>query len=290
MLRIGLLTALALVAFAANSVLARLALATGEIEALGYTGLRLASGALVLYAIVRFTRESASAERVVAGGWPAAAALFGYAIAFSLAYLMLDAGTGALILFASVQIGMLARAVAVGERPAPLEWLGLAVAFASLAYLLAPGLAAPDPLGAALMIAAGLSWAVYTLLGRASVSPLRDTAGNFIRCVPVALLLAVIGLWEFTPSLAGIVYAVASGALASGIGYAIWYAVLPLLTRTRAALVQLSVPVLAALGGVAFLAEPLTQRLVLASIGVIGGVALALLAAERRRRRGLPGA
>jgi drug/metabolite transporter (DMT)-like permease len=290
MLRIGLLTAVAITAFAANSVLARLALASGEIDALGYTGVRLAAGALVLFALVRSTRELGHEGPSVAGSWPQALALFGYAITFSLAYLMLEAGTGALILFASVQIGMLARAVVAGERPVAPEWLGFSVAAAALLYLLAPGLAAPDPVGAVLMIAAGLSWAVYSLLGRASRSPLEDTAGNFIRCAPVALLLAGIGLWEFMPSAAGIAYAVASGALASGLGYAIWYAVLPALRRTSAAIVQLNVPVLAALGGIVFIAEPLTARLVVAAIGVIGGVALALLAAERRRRATRPAA
>jgi drug/metabolite transporter (DMT)-like permease len=288
MLRIALMTAVAMLAFAANSVLARLALADGSIDALGYTGIRLAAGALMLFAILRFGARGESLA--VEGSWLGAAALFGYAITFSVAYLMLGAGTGALILFASVQIGMLARAVAVGERPGPVEWLGFGIALVALAFLMSPGLTAPDPLGAVLMIAAGLSWAGYSLLGRGSRSPLADTAGNFIRCTPIALLLAVIGLAIFTPTITGIAYSVASGAIASGLGYAIWYAVLPAITRTGAAFVQLTVPALAAAGGVVLIAEPLTQRLVLSSLGVIGGVAIALLAAEWRRRKIRPAA
>jgi len=291
MLRIAFMTVVAMLAFAANSVLARLALADGAIDALGYTGIRLAAGALMLFAILRFKKAKANHERrAIDGSWRGAAALLGYAITFSVAYLMLGAGTGALILFASVQIGMLARAVALGERPGTLEWLGFGIAVAALVFLMSPGLTAPDPLGAVLMIASGLFWAGYSLLGRGSRSPLADTAGNFIRCAPVALLLTVIGLAIFSPTITGVVYSIASGALASGLGYAIWYGVLPAITRTGAAFVQLTVPVLAAAGGVVFIAEPLTQRLVLSSLGVIGGVAIALLAAEWRRRKAHPGA
>lgn len=273
------LAALAMLAFAANSVLARLALAGGEAEALGYTGLRLLSGALVLALLVG------------RGGWlrPAgsnagAAALFGYALAFSLAYLMLDTGTGALILLASVQAGMLVWAVHRGERPGRLEWLGFALAFVAFAALAAPGATAPDTLGLALMVGAGLCWAAYSLIGRGSAAALKDTAGNFLRCIPPALLLLAAGLWREAPTAAGVALAVASGALASGLGYALWYAVLPRLARASAAFVQLTVPAIAAAGGVLLLAEPLTLRLLLASAGILGGVALALAAAERRRR------
>jgi drug/metabolite transporter (DMT)-like permease len=211
--------------------------------------------------------------------------LFGYALAFSIAYLMLGAGTGALILFASVQIGMLAWAILKGDRPRLLEWLGLAIAFAAFASLVAPGLTAPPPLGTALMIAAGLSWAAYSLLGRGSRSPLADTAGNFIRCLPIAIVLIAVGDLPRMTSPLSLVYAIASGALASGLGYAIWYAALPNLSRTSAALVQLTVPAIAAAGGVLLIGEPLTGRLVLASAGILGGVALALLAAEWRKSR-----
>ncbi len=290
MLRIAMLTCLAMLAFAANSVLARLALADGDADALGYTGVRLAAGALML-AVILVLRGGAriaggpGPRFRIDGSWPGAAALMGYALAFSLAYVMLGAGTGALILFASVQIGMLVWALQKGERPGMVEWLGFAVAFAALAFLVAPGLAAPDPVGTVLMVAAGLSWAVYSLIGRSSRLPLADTAGNFIRCLPLSLLLVTIGMASRTPSLAGLAYAVASGAIASGLGYAIWYSALPGLTRTGASFVQLTVPAIAAAGGVLLISEPLTARLVLASVGILGGVGLALAAGEWRKAR-----
>ncbi|MDX5360077.1 MAG: DMT family transporter [Alphaproteobacteria bacterium] len=280
------LTIIALCAFAANSVLARLALEAGEIDAFGYTGVRLASGAAMLGAILIVRRPARPrAPGSTYGTWRAAGALFGYAIAFSIAYLMLATGTGALILFATVQFGLLGWAVLKGERPAPAEWAGMALAFGSLLYLLSPGLEAPHPLGAALMIAAGLCWSVYTVLGQASRAPLSDTAGNFLRCLPVALVLAGAGAIAQAPSGRGLALAVASGAIASGLGYAIWYLVLPMLTRASAAFLQLTVPAIAAAGGIVFLGEILTERLAIASAGILGGVALALLAAERRRAR-----
>jgi drug/metabolite transporter (DMT)-like permease len=286
MFRVAILTTVAMFAFAANSVLARLALATGEAEPLSYTGIRLAAGAIVLFAIVHLRKPSRKRTSFdIRGSWRGAAALFGYAMAFSVAYMMLPTGSGALILFASVQAGMLGWAIVKGDRPGLLEWLGLAIAFAALAYLLSPGIAAPDPLGTFLMIAAGLAWAVYSLLGRGSASPLLDTAGNFVRCLPVAVILAVIGIALHVPSGPGVAYAVTSGAVASGLGYAIWYAVLPGISRTEAALVQLTVPAIAAAGGVFFAGEEVTVQLVIASFGVLGGVALALLAADRRKAR-----
>jgi len=283
--RVAALTALTMVAFAANSVLARLALGTGEAEALGYTGLRMVSGALALGAIL-WLRGDWRPGRAIAGSWAGAAALFGYAIAFSLAYLALDAGTGALILFSSVQAGMLIWAIRRGERPPALGWAGFVVAFVALVYLLSPGLSAPDPLGAGLMALAGLCWAGYSLIGRGSRAPMADTAGNFIRCLPVALAVAAVGIVWQAPSPAGFTYAVASGAAASGLGYAVWYSVLPHLPRSSAAFVQLTVPAIAAAGGVAFIGEALSMRLLLASVGILGGVALALYAAERGISRG----
>jgi drug/metabolite transporter (DMT)-like permease len=275
------LTVLALVAFAANSVLARLALGEGGIDALAYTGIRLVAGAATLAGLVAL-RRPAGTRPAIGGSWPGAAMLFGYAIAFSLAYLMLDTATGALVLFASVQFGMLGWAITRGDRPRLLEWAGIVLAFAGLVGLLAPGLTAPDPAGALLMIAAGLCWAAYSMLGRASVSPLVDTAGNFIRCIPVAGLMIVAGLLAQTPDRAGMAYAIASGAIASGLGYAIWYSVLPQLTRTRAAIVQLGVPAIAALGGVLIVGEPLSLRMVVASGVILGGMALAIAGAARR--------
>jgi len=280
-MRTALLTSLAMLAFAANSLLARLALFRGDADALGYTGIRLASGAMVLVAILRYTVRRKTDPFRIGGSWPMAAALSGYALAFSVAYLMLGAGTGALILFASVQFGMFGAAIFRGESPGPWQWAGLLLALLSLFYLLAPGLVSPDPLGAALMIAAGLCWAAYTLLGRGSTAPLADTAGNFIRSMPLAILLAGIGLAMQTPSTTGVLLAVASGGLASAVGYALWFAALPRLTRSRAALVQLTVPALAALGGGMLLDEPMTLRLVLATGGILGGVAVALLAVRR---------
>jgi drug/metabolite transporter (DMT)-like permease len=274
------LTAIAMLAFAANSVLARLAFATAGAEPMSYTGIRLAAGAATLAIILMLRRDGAVA---IAGSWRGAAALFGYAILFSIAYIMLGAGTGALILFASVQIGILGWAVLRGDRPGLLEWLGLAIAFGGLVYLVSPGLVAPDPLGTLLMVGAGLCWAGYTLIGRGSREPLRDTAGNFIRCAPVALALILAGALSRTIEPLAAAYALASGALASGVGYAIWYAVLPALTRTRAAIVQLTVPAIAAAGGVVLIGEPLRIRLLLASLAIIGGVATALVSADRRR-------
>lgn len=281
-----MLATLAMVAFAANSVLARLALGAGDMGAPGYTGVRLLSGAITLGAILYFQRPRAAGPRMdINGSWRGAAALLGYALAFSVAYIMLGAATGALILFASVQIGMLAWAIVNGDRPGLLEWLGFGIAFAALVLLVSPGLVAPPLLGTALMVAAGLCWAAYSLMGRGSRAPLADTAGNFIRCLPIALVLVVAGELTHRSSSTGLVYAIASGAVASGLGYAVWYTVLPGLTRTSAAFVQLTVPAIAAAGGVVFIGEQLTGRLLLSSIGILGGVALALFAAGRRKTR-----
>ena len=281
-MKIAVLTAIAMLAFAANSVLARLAFATASAEPLSYTGVRLASGATVL-AVLLAVRRQPEARFTLGGSWRAAAALFGYAFAFSVAYILLGAGTGALILFASVQVGILGWAVLKGDRPSILEWLGLAVAIAGFVYLVSPGLVAPHPLGTLLMVGSGLCWAAYTLLGRGSQSPLTDTAGNFVRCLPIAIVLITAALLTQPMHPLALAYAVASGAIASGLGYAIWYAALPSLSRTRSAIVQLTVPAIAATGGVLLIGEPLTPRLVIASIAILGGVAFALITAERRR-------
>jgi drug/metabolite transporter (DMT)-like permease len=275
--RIILLVAAAMLAFAANSLLARLALGAGSADAAGYTGLRLLSGAAAFGLLIRLRHQ----DWRMGGSWTAATALLGYALLFSLAYLMLGAATGALILFASVQLGILAWAIINRDRPGALEWLGITVAVASLAFLVAPGLSAPSLLGAGLMAGAGFCWAVYTILGKGSASPLSDTAGNFIRCAPAAMPLLLVGFPRMTTI--GAACAIASGIFASGFGYAVWYAALPKLSRTGAAYIQLTVPVIAALGGVALLGETLTGRMVLSTGGIIVGVALALTAAEIRR-------
>jgi len=273
--RTVLLTSLALVAFAGNSILCRMALGGGLIDPAGFTAVRLASGALTLWLLL--AARGGGWPRLE-GHWASAAALFTYAAAFSLAYVSLDAGTGALILFGAVQLTMLLAGLRAGERPRPFEWLGLALALAGLVVLVRPGISAPAPVGAALMAAAGIAWGVYSLRGRGSREPLRNTAGNFMMAAPVAVLLVPLaggtGTWTST----GVVLAVASGALASGVGYAIWYAALPALTATRAALVQLLVPVLAAAGGVALLSEAIPLRLPVAAALVLGGVALAVTA------------
>jgi drug/metabolite transporter (DMT)-like permease len=273
-LRVAVCTAAALCCFAANSLLARAALAGDSIDAASFTAVRLASGAGVLALLVRAAGGSPTRR----GSWLGALALFAYAIAFSLAYLRIGAGTGALILFGTVQVTMIGRGMYRGERPRPVEWLGMALAVAGLVALTRPGLHAPDPAGALGMALAGGAWAVYTLLGRGTSEPLQATAGNFLRSLlPTALLLAVMhrGL-RAEP--AGIALAVASGAIASGLGYSVWYAALPRLSATRAGLVQLAVPALAAGGAVVLLHEPLTLRLVLASALVFGGILVAQLA------------
>jgi drug/metabolite transporter (DMT)-like permease len=271
-MKLPLLTVLALFAFAGNSLLCRAALAHTVIDAASFTTLRLASGALVLWGLVHFTRRTAYGR----GSWPSALALFAYAAAFSFAYVTLPTGTGALLLFGSVQASMIGWGFFKGERFAALQWLGLGLALAGLVGLLLPGLSAPPLGGALLMIAAGVAWGVYSLRGKGAGDPLRVTAGNFVRTVPLALMLSLLTLTGAQLDAAGVAYAVASGAITSGVGYAIWYAVLPQLKATTAATLQLSVPVIAALGGIVWLGEPLTLRLLLASAAILGGVALVI--------------
>jgi len=267
------LTALAMLAFAANSLLTRLALAAGEIDAASFGSVRLVSGALALAAIVRW-RGAAPAR----ADWLAASMLWLYVACFSFAYLSLAAGTGALILFGMVQLTMFAVGLWRGERFAAVAWGGFALAVAGFVVLVAPGLAAPPPVGSLLMAAAGVAWGVYSLRGRGAGEPVAATAGNFVRAAPLALVLSLITVGSAHASARGIALAVASGALTSGLGYVIWYAALPRLAALHAATVQLSVPVLAAVGGVLLLAEPLTPRLLLASAAILGGIALALTA------------
>ncbi|HEV8268348.1 MAG TPA: DMT family transporter [Thermoanaerobaculia bacterium] len=276
-MRTFLLASAALVGFAANSLLCRLALAPRSIDASSFTLVRLASGALMLAILVRLARQEG--PRTVAGSWAGAAALFAYAAGFSFAYLRLGAGTGALVLFGAVQLTMLGWGIFRGERPGPLVFVGTLMALAGLVVLTFPGLSAPDPLGAALMAGAGVSWGVYSLRGRGGKNPLATTAGNFARSVPMAAALSLAALAAAAPhaSPRGVALAVASGALASGVGYSLWYAALRDLTATRAAVAQLVVPVLAAFGGVLLLGERFTGRLIGAGTLILAGVALALL-------------
>ena len=283
-MRTLLLTATALVAFAANSWLCRAALRAEAIDAASFTILRLASGAAVLWLLAHGRAAPAAPGARRSGSPLAAAALYVYAIAFSFAYLALDAGTGALILFPSVQLTMLAGAVATGHRVGWSEGLGVAVALAGLVVLGAPGVTAPAPLAAAGMTLAGVAWGVYSLRGRGVATPLLATADNFRRTLPavVATLAVAAPLGALAASPRGALLAAVSGGLTSGVGYAIWYAALPGLSPLVAGLAQLAVPVLAAAGGIVLLGERLTPRLVAAGALVLAGLALAL--AGRRGR------
>ncbi len=276
--RTALWTGLAMVAFAANSVLCRLALGPEAIDAASFTTVRLGSGAVTLLLLAAVSGKK---RAVPAGSWASAGLLFAYAIAFSFAYTMLSTGTGALILFGAVQLTMILSALRSGERPHPLQWVGLAVAVAGLVGLVLPGLTAPSPRGSALMFVAGVGWGLYSLRGRSSQDPLAETGRNFLLSVPPAVVVSLIAFGRMHLSTEGILFAVASGALASGVGYVIWYAALRGLTATRAATVQLSVPVIAALGCVVFLAEQVTPRLIVCTVLILGGVALALAGRER---------
>ena len=271
--RLILITTLAMLAFAANSLLCRVALRDTTIDAASFTAIRLASGAAVLALIVR-ARHGRPME---AGSWAAAACLFAYAAFFSFAYRHLTAATGAILLFGAVQISMLSWGFFTGERLRRLQVAGLLAAVGGLVYMLLPGLSAPPLLGAALMIAAGISWAGYSLLGRGTKDPVKATAGNFLRTVPLAALLFLTQQAGTSVDHTGALYAVVSGAITSGLGYVLWYAALPALTATSAAVIQLSVPAIAALGGVVLLAEPLSSRLVIASATIMGGIALTIL-------------
>jgi len=276
-------TAAALLGFAANSLLCRMALRTGEIDAWSFTAVRLGGGAAALLVIARF----AGGARVRGAGSNASAlALFGYAAAFSLAYLRLGTGTGALVLFGSVQVTMIGWGIARGARPSGAEWAGLALAAGGLALLTLPGAEPPDALGLGLMALAGAAWGVYSLRGRGSRAPLAATAENFARSVPLALVGLGVGFAASAPhaphaSARGVGLALASGIVASGLGYSLWYRALPGLSATRAALVQLVVPVLAAGGGILFLGESVSLRLVVSAAAILGGVACAVLLRPR---------
>ncbi|SMF17384.1 DMT family transporter [Pseudogulbenkiania subflava] len=278
--RVALLTLLAMTAFAGNSLLCRQALKHTSIDPATFTTLRIASGALVLWLIVRLRAATGSGN----GRWRSALALFFYAAAFSFAYVSLSAATGALLLFGAVQATMIGIGLARGERLSVRQLAGLLLALAGLAGLLLPGLSAPPLAGAVLMLLAGVAWGAYSLLGKGAGDPTRVTAGNFLRAVPLAISLSLLLMPAASWDTAGAIYALLSGALASGVGYAVWYTALRGLTATGAATVQLTVPVIAAAGGVALLGEPVTLRLVLASIAILGGVWL-VIAGKRQAGR-----
>lgn len=277
-LRIVALTSLAMMAFASNSLFCRGALRDTGIDAASFTSIRLISGALMLWLLVRLRRGEPEGR----GNWPSALALFVYAAAFSFAYVSLTAATGALLAFGAVQATMMGRGIWMGERLRPLQIVGFVVALAGLVGLLLPGLSAPPLYGSLLMLAAGAAWGVYSLRGKGRGDPLCVTAGNFMRAAPLSVALSLLLMFNKTSlDATGVLYALASGALASALGYAVWYTVLPGLKATKAAVVQLSVPVLASLGGIVFLGEPVTLRLTAASAAILGGIALAILDRQR---------
>ncbi|MEN3113396.1 DMT family transporter [Uliginosibacterium paludis] len=275
--QLAVLTALAMLAFAANSLLCRAALRDSGIDAASFTTLRMASGGLMLCLLLHLRGRKPCGG----GNWGSGFALFAYAAGFSFAYLSLPAATGALLLFAAVQATMIGQALRRGERFGPRQLGGLVLGCAGLILLLLPGLSAPPLAGALLMLAAGAAWGVYSLRGRGKSDPLQATAGNFLRALPFALLLSLLGPQTTRLDAAGFVLALASGALASGAGYAVWYSVLPALKASHAGVVQFSVPVIAALGGVLFLGEPASLRLLLASVAILGGIALVIAGRQR---------
>ena len=259
-------------AFAGNSLLCRVALKHTSIDAASFTAIRLVSGALMLWLLTSAKRD----ERTGHGNWFSAIALFAYAAGFSFAYLTLSAATGALLLFGAVQATMIGHGIAKGERLHGVPLAGLLLALAGIVWLLLPGLTAPPLVGSLLMLGAGVAWGVYSLRGRSGGAPLKVTAGNFLRAAPLALAMCLLMLAHINLDSAGFLYAIASGALTSGVGYAIWYTVLPALKATHAATIQLSVPLLTAVGGIVFLGEAITLRLAVASAAILGGIAMVI--------------
>lgn len=269
-----LYTAFALIAFALNSILCRLALGTQAIDAASFTTIRLISGATTLSIVLLFSENRG--RQVKKGNWLSAFFLFAYAACFSFAYTNLTTATGALILFGTVQATMIIAALVSGERPKILEWFGLIFALGGLVYLVFPGLASPPLSGSLLMLAAGISWGFYTLRGKASENPLAETSGNFARAVPMIILASLPFVFQINLSFNGVILALLSGAIASGIGYSVWYAALKFHTATRAGVLQLCVPALAAIGGAMVLPETISTRLLLASSLILGGIALSI--------------
>ena len=274
-------TVFALFAFAANSVFCRLALGDEAIDATSFTSVRLFSGIIILFILMQFTshvsKPQSSLKANAKGSWLAAIMLFTYAVTFSFGYISLDTGTGALILFGAVQITMILFNVISGSRLHYSEWLGLTCAFIGFVYLILPSITTPSLTGFILMSVSGMAWAFYTLLGRKSKNALSDTAFNFLRTSPFILILVLLSFNNLHISSNGFLLAVLSGAIASGIGYFVWYIALSGLSVTQAAVLQLFVPIIAALGGVVFTSESITLRLIESSILVLGGILLVIL-------------
>jgi len=271
-----LLIPITLIAFAGNSILCRFALEDRLIDPASFTTLRLVGGTLMLFLLSSLLSKKSQQEKVVNGSWESAIALYIYAIAFSLAYLSLGSGMGALILFGIVQLTMLLTAFYKGERMRKKQWIGFSIALAGFLYLLSPGLSAPNLTGSLLMITAGIAWAFYTIAGRGNTNPIAMTKGNFLKASPIALIvsLAAISTVNYEPE--GIFLAFTSGALTSGLAYSLWYMVLPKLSTNQAAILQLLVPPIATLGGILFIHEPFTLRIAISSISILGGVLISV--------------
>jgi drug/metabolite transporter (DMT)-like permease len=288
-------TLIALTAFAANSIFCRLALGDESIDPAGFTIIRLLSGAITLVCLLMITNvlKKPSAQHAdrklkitatqMSGSWIAAIALLIYAIAFSYAYVLLDTGTGALILFACVQVSLIIFAILKGQQLNLREWVGLCMAFIGFVYLVFPALSKPSEDGLILMVIAGIAWSIYTIKGKESTQPLADTAWNFVRTLPFLGLLTAVVIDDMHLSIEGVVYAILSGAIASGLGYSVWYLALRKLTATSAAVVQLLVPILAAIGGVIWVQEPITLRMLVSGLIILGGILLVILGAAEKK-------
>ncbi|KPV96072.1 EamA-like transporter family protein [Pseudoalteromonas sp. P1-9] len=274
-MKILLITLLSLFAFAGNSILCRIALGQGQIDAASFTSIRLFSGAItlfILYALFHKNKQTAGK-----GSWLGAVYLFIYAVTFSYAYISLETAIGALVLFSSVQFSMLAYTFFSGTKIYPIEWCGALIAFIGFSYLVLPDISSPSLIGFVLMMISGMAWAGYTLAGRKSSNPLADTAFNFIRTLPFISLLSLISLNSITASTTGVLLAVIAGSVTSGIGYAIWYFALKHLTSVQAAVSQLSVPIIASIGGFLFLSEPISERLAISGAIILNGILLVVL-------------
>lgn len=278
--QVFILTTVAMIAFAGNSLLSRVAFLETNIDAASFTSLRLLSGFVMLWLISFVSHQPYKGE----GCWISAFALFMYAAGFSFAYVSLSTGMGALLLFGAVQATMIGHGIYSGERLSKQQLFGLIVALVGLIGLLLPGLSSPSLFGSILMMGAGVAWGIYSLRGRGVSRPTLVTTGNFLRAIPIAIVMSLLSFKNANIDLTGFCYAIASGALTSGVGYALWYSVLPFLKATNAATIQLSVPVLAAVGGILFLGESLSSRLIFASVAILGGIALVLIKAPSNSR------
>lgn len=283
--RTSLFAAITMCAFALNSVFGRVALSNDAIDPASYTSIRLVSGALMLFLLVSLRgglKATKPEGSFLSTTGISALALFAYAAFFSFAYLSIDTGVGALILFASVQAVMIGWGVFTGERPNLQAWIGIVMAMGGFVYLLSPGLTTPDLFGASLMMISGIAWGIYSLRGRGQPNPLHATARNFIWSVPITVILSILFISQTKMEWSGIMLAIASGALTSALGYALWYETLKNLTATKAGIIQLTVPLIAAAGGIVTLSEPITLRFIIASVLILSGVAMVIVTKDKK--------